>query len=172
MSHSHSDRMIQLGYHINNYEDFITWATHSFGPDLVLFLIFYGLLFLLHLIYSILSFFDRTVQRTYKCLCKVAKSWETSLSTRFSSRPSRRPTIRSANLPGSPRSSRTPLRCYDRPNCPLSPPLPFDESLTLSTSPITSRSPSADHTTTPSTPLAPLAAISRRNPLRRRSSLP
>ena len=164
--------MIQLGYHIAGSSDFVTWLTHSVGSDLVLFLIFCGLLFLLHLLYSVLHFVDRTVQRTYRCLSKITRNIETFLGMKFSPYSSQTRTIRSASRSNSTQHSNNSSRCFDRPNCPITSSQQI-ESISSDPSVHTiADSTSTDRTNTPSTPLAPPPTISRRNPLRRRSSLP
>ena len=167
--------MIQLGYHIAGSDDFITWAMHSFGSDLVLFLIFCGLLFLLHLLYSVLRFVDKLVQRGYRCLCKIAKTFETFFGTKLSAYTSYNGTIRSiSNQSSTQRStirSSTNSRCFDRPNCPITSSQQIESISSDPSIQTISDSSSTNRTTTPSTPLSPPSIPTRRNPLRRRSSL-
>ena len=167
-----TSRMIQLGYHIAGSDDFITWATHSFGSDLVLFLIFCGLLFLLNLLYSVLRFIDKLVQRTYRCLHKIAKSVETFLGTKFSSYTSQTRTIRSSSQSNSTQRTSINSRCFDRPNCPISSSQQIESISSDPSIHTIADSTSTDRTATPSTPLSPPSTISKRNHLRRRSSLP
>ena len=167
-----TDRMIQLGYHISGSDDFITWATHSFGSDLVLFLIFCGLLFLMHLLYSVLRFIDKVVQRIYRCLHRIAKNFEAFLSAKFSQYSSRSRTIRSSNHSNSTQRTSINSRCFDRPNCPITSSRQIESiSSDPSIQAIVDSAPT-DRSATPSTPLSPPSIVSKRNPLRRRSSLP
>ena len=164
-------KMIQLGYHISGSDDFITWATHSFGSDLVLFLIFCGLLFLLHLLYSVLRFIDKLVQRVYRCLHKIAKKLGTFLNSKFSSYSLQNSTIRSVSHQSSTPLSSTSSRCFDRPNCPITSSQQIESISSDPSIQTISDSSSTNRVTTPSTPLSPPSTAARRNPLRRRSSL-
>ena len=84
--------MVELGYHIANCDDFITWATYSFGSDIILFLILCGILFILHLILHVLRLLEQIGQRLLVCISKSCRLIEIYLRSRFTSRsPRRRP---------------------------------------------------------------------------------
>ena len=169
--------MVELGYRIANCDDFITWATHSFGSDVILFLILCGILFILHLILHVLRLLEQIGQRLLVCISKSCRLIETYLRSRFTSRNSRRRPSSSIDPSSLSQLQQSTLRCFDRPDCPILSPI---LSRSYSASPIiqpptdllrSSPEVCKDGNPTPSIPLAPPNTLPRRNPQRRRNSL-
>ena len=154
-----------------------TWATHSFGSDTILFLILCSILFILHLVLVLLRLLEQIGQRIFLCISKSCKLFEVYIRSRFSIRNTRRRSA-STSPPRMLPLQQSSLQCFDRPDCPILSPSsliansstpvihPSDDLLSSSSNNNNCRNP------TPSIPLAPPTPRNRRNPLRRRSSLP
>ena len=178
------DRMVKLGYQVNNCSDLVTWITNSLGSEIVLILITLGTVLALYWLYSLLRCVDDGCRKSSRILKSMSRSIYLRARSRFFPPTIRRRSTRARSFPGS--SSNSVSRCFDRPNCPISCPTP--QSLLHNTTTIPpqdsetispnkhndlaySRLTPRPKTTTPNTPLSPLPVIPRRNPNRRRNSL-
>ena len=168
--------MVHLSYGVHNCDDLISWLVHSLGSEAILLLVVCGLLFLVHVLYSILSLLDKLGRRVCRCANRSCSYLEAYLRSQYSNSSFRDHTIRPPRTLVVTLPTQASLQCYDRPDCPLPSPSSLGDpspAQSVSDAHRTSSTPLDGNplVATPVIPLAPPPPCLSRNPQRRRRSI-